>query len=78
MFGREDDDSDEKVGTEEEAISVDRLVESEGVDNTDDEAEESGIDVEDVSETTAVLKGVDVGDDCAALLVEGPVPLGTT
>lgn len=78
MFGREGDDSDEKVGTEEETISVVPLVDGEGGDDTDNEAEESGIDVEDVSEATPVLKGVDVGDDCAALLVEGPVPLGTT
>lgn len=78
VFGREDDDSDEEVGTEVETISAIPLVDMEGADDNDDEAEESGIDVEEVSEAAAVLKGVDVREGCAALLVEGPVPLGTT
>lgn len=74
VFGGDDSDSDDVPVTEGRVISP--LIEVEITEDNDEEAEESCMDTEDVSDTTG-LKGVDVGEDCATLLVEGPVPLGT-
>lgn len=77
MFGGEDDESDEGSVTEVEPISEVAVI---GVGDAEDdgkEAEESDGGVEDASEAAAELMGVEVGEDIAALLVEGPVPLGT-
>lgn len=77
MVWGEGDESNEGVVTEVEAISDDPMTESEGADDDVIGAEESGGDVEGVSEVTAELNTGEVGEDIAALLVTGPVPLGT-
>lgn len=77
MFGGEDDESDKGSVTEVEPISEVAAI---GVGDAEDdgkEAEESDGGVEDASEAAVELMGVEVGEDIAALLVEGPVPLGT-
>lgn len=77
MVEGEDDGSDEGVVTEVEAISDDPMTESEGSDGNVIGAEESVGDAEGVSEVAAELNTGEVGEDIAALLVTGPVPLGT-
>lgn len=74
--GEEEDDSNEVSVTEGETLSDASMIDVEGVEDKVNEVEESGMDVGDVSEAAAELKGVEVGEGCAALLV-GPVPLGT-
>lgn len=85
MIGEEDDESDEGPVTEVEMISDVPLIEVEGAEVSDSNAEESDADVEasgvgvvEVSEAAAELEGVEVGEGVATLLVEGPVPMGTS
>ena len=77
VFGGDDSDSDDGPVTEGRVFSDALLVEVEIAEDNDEETEESSMGTEIVSEVATELKGVDVGEDCTALLVEGPVPLGT-
>ena len=77
MPGEEEEDSDEESVTEGETLSDVSMIDVEGVEDNVKEAEESGMDVGDISEVAAELKGVEVGEGCAALLV-GAVPMGTS
>lgn len=74
--GEEEEDPNEESVTEGETLSDVSTIDVEGVEDGVNEAEESGLDVGDISEAAAELKGVEVGEGCAALLV-GPVPMGT-
>ena len=74
--GEEEEDSNEESVTEGETLAEVSMIDVEGVEDVVNEAEELGVDVEDISEAAAELEGVEVGEGCAELLV-GPVPMGT-